>query len=197
MAEGPARSLIFYRRIMPKTAFPEKLFTMNRELILRRRIKCLTWVFIIGLVVSGATAIPLSWELDRLAELLGVADKTSGDTVSGLARWILRVREGLHDTSIRYPFMAYGTDWLAFGHFVIAVAFIGALRDPVRNLWLFTFGMIACAMIVPYAFIFGGLRGIPVGWRLIDCSFGIIGIIPVWCCRRWVKEIEAMAARKS
>ncbi|HXC99483.1 MAG TPA: hypothetical protein VN048_09090 [Verrucomicrobiae bacterium] len=80
---------------------------------------------------------------------------------------------------------------------MIAVAFIGALRDPVRNLWLFTFGMIACAMIVPYAFIFGGLRGIPVDWRLIDCSFGIIGIIPVWCCRCWAKEIEAMAGRKS
>lgn len=163
---------------------------MNRETILRRRIKCLTWVFIIGLVVSGATAIPLSWELDRLAEFLGVADKSSGDAVSGLARWILRVREGLRDTNARYPFMAYGTDWLAFGHFVIAVAFVGALRDPVRNLWLFTFGMIACAMIVPYAFVFGGLRGIPLGWRLIDCSFGVIGNIPVWCCRRWAKEIE-------
>jgi hypothetical protein len=170
---------------------------LNRELILRRRIKYLTWVFIIGLVVSGATAIPLSWELDRLAEFLGVANKSSGDAVSGLAHWIFSVREGLHDTNAHYPFMAYGTDWLAFGHFVIAVAFVGALRDPVRNLWLFTFGMIACAMIVPYAFIFGGLRGIPVGWRLIDCSFGLIGIIPVWCCRNWAKEIEASAARKS
>ncbi len=165
---------------------------MNREIILRRRIKCLTWVFIIGLVVSGATAIPLRWELDRVAELLGVADKSSGDAVSGLARWILRVREGLRDTDARYPFMGYGTDWLAFGHFAIAVAFVGALRDPVRNVWLFTFGMIACALIVPYAFVFGSIRGVPIGWRLIDCSFGVIGIVPVWCCRRWVKEIEVM-----
>jgi hypothetical protein len=170
---------------------------LKREIILRRRIKCLTWVFIIGLVVSGATAIPLSWEMDRLAGLLGVADKSSGDAVSGLARWILRVREGLRDTNAHYPFMAYGTDWLAFGHFVIAMAFVGALRDPVRNLWLFTFGMIACAMIVPYAFIFGSLRGIPAGWRLIDCSFGVIGIIPVWGCRKWAKEIEALGGRRS
>ncbi|HXC99484.1 MAG TPA: hypothetical protein VN048_09095 [Verrucomicrobiae bacterium] len=78
----------------------------DRETILRRRIKCLTWVFIVGLVVSGATAIPLSWELDRLAEFLGMADKSSSDAVSGLARWILRVREGLQDTNARYPFMA-------------------------------------------------------------------------------------------
>ena len=168
---------------------------MNREEILRRRIKWLTWMFIIGLVLSGATAIPLRAEVDLLAKILGVDDKTSGEAVSGLAHWVLKVREALRDTEARYPFLAYGTDWLAFGHFVIAVAFIGALRDPVRNHWLFTFGMIACAMIVPYAFIMGGLRGIPIGWRLIDCSFGVIGFVPVWLCWKWVKEIEELRAR--
>jgi hypothetical protein len=165
---------------------------MNREQILRGRVRLLTWVFIIGLVVSGATAIPLGLELDILARMLGVAEKSSADTTSGLANWILRVREGLHDTDAKYPFMAYGTDWLAFGHFMIAVVFLGALRNPVRNVWLFTFGMIACAMIVPYAFVLGGVRGIPIYWRLIDCSFGVIGIIPVWYCRRCVREIESM-----
>ena len=164
----------------------------NRESILRRRIKGLTWIFIIGLVVSGATAIPLQWEVDRLAGLLGVANNTSADQTSGLAHWLLKLREGLRDTDVRYPFMAYATDWLAFGHFVIAVAFIGALRDPVRNRWLFTFGMIACALIVPYAFVMGGLRGIPISWRLIDCSFGLVGIIPVWLCRKWAMELEGM-----
>jgi len=163
---------------------------MNREIVLRRRIKLLTWVFIIGLAVSGATAIPLEPELNFAAKALGVADKSSAEVASGLGHWILRVREGLHDTNGRYPFMAYGTDWLAFGHFAIAVAFIGALRDPVRNSWLFTFGMIACAMVVPYALIMGGLHGIPIYWRLIDCSFGVFGIVPVWFCRRWAREIE-------
>jgi hypothetical protein len=163
---------------------------MNREAILLRRIKWLTWAFIGVLILAGATAIPLEWELDLVVKFLGVADKSSAQEPGGLTHWILAVREGLSDTNAKYPFMAYGTDWLAFGHFAIAVAFIGALRDPVRNVWLFTFGMIACAMIVPYAFIFGGMRGIPVGWRLIDCSFGVFGIIPVWLCRRWVREIE-------
>jgi hypothetical protein len=163
---------------------------MSRETILLGRIKALTWLFIIVLVIAGATAIPLKPELEWFARILGVADKTSADTTSGFAHWILKVREGLQDTDAKYPFMAYGTDWLAFGHFAIAVAFVGALRDPVRNAWLFTFGMIACAMIVPYAFIFGGVRGIPIYWRLIDCSFGVFGIIPVWLCRKWVTEIE-------
>jgi hypothetical protein len=50
---------------------------------------------------------------------------------------------------------------------------------------------------VPYAFIFGALRGIPLGWRLIDCSFGIIGILPVWYCRKSVQEIERLARNPS
>ena len=33
---------------------------MTREQTLRRRIKWLTWFFIFGLVLSGATAIPLN-----------------------------------------------------------------------------------------------------------------------------------------
>jgi hypothetical protein len=88
--------------------------------------------------------------------------------------------------------MAYGTDWLAFGHIAIAIAFIGALRNPVRNIWLFDFGMIACVLIVPWAFVFGGLRGIPVYWRLIDCSFGIFGFVPLWFCKRWTLKLSAM-----
>ena len=83
---------------------------MNRESILRWRIKLLTWVFIIGLAVSGATAIPLEPELDVAAKALGVADKSSAEVASGLGHWILKVREGLHETNGKYPFMAYGTD---------------------------------------------------------------------------------------
>jgi len=168
---------------------------MNRENILRRRIKRLTWIFILGLVISGATAIPLRAELDALAEIFHLEDKP-GSQAAGVAKWLLTVREALHDTDTKYPFLAYGTDWLAFGHFAIAIAFVGALRDPVRNAWLFTFGMIACAMVVPYAFVFGALRGIPFGWRLIDCSFGILGILPVWYCRKSVQEIERLERYK-
>jgi hypothetical protein len=99
------------------------------------------------------------------------------------------VHTALNQTAAQHPFLFYGTDWLAFGHFVIAIAFIGALRDPVRNSWLYTFGMISCVLIVPYALIFGGLRGIPIWWRLVDCSFGMFGFVPVWLCKRWAEEL--------
>src|SRR5437868_10763420 len=147
---------------------------MTREQILRRRVKFLTWLFIVGLVFSGATAIPLQSEVDWLANLTRAHElvENPGSTAPpAWALWIIKVQGGLRDTTTAHPFLFYGTDWLAFGHFVIAIAFIGVLRDPVRNCWLFTFGMIACALVIPYAFIFGAIRGIPFWWRLIDCSF--------------------------
>lgn len=159
---------------------------MNREQTLRR-IKLLTWLFIVGLFLSGATAIPLQSELDAAARYLGGSDPANA---SGFAVWILKVREGLHTTNSAYPFMAYGTDWLAFGHFVIAIAFVGALRNPVRNRWLYMFGMISCVLVIPYAMICGAMRGIPFYWRLIDCSFGVFGFVPLWFCWRWTDRLE-------
>ena len=60
-----------------------------------------------------------------------------------------------------FPFMAYGTDWLAFAHLVIAVAF-----------W-------------------GPLRGIPWWWQIIDMSFGVVGIIPLFFAYRAVRALAA------
>jgi hypothetical protein len=162
---------------------------MHREQTLRRRIKLLTWLFIIGLALSGTTAIPLPGELNLLVNFCGANDKSSE-----MARWLLRVRDALAQTQERHPFLFYGTDWLAFGHFVIAIVFFGALRDPIRNRWLFDFGLIACMLVIPYALGFGDLRGIPVWWRLIDCSFGVFGFIPLWLCRKWTGELEQLVS---
>ncbi len=153
---------------------------------LLKRIRLLLLLFIVGLVISGATAIPLETELKLLAQIVGV---DSNAEQVGFVGWLLKVRDALIATNARYPFITYGTDWLAFAHFVIAIAFIGPWRDPVRNVWVVEFGMIACALVVPFALVMGSVRGIPFGWRLIDCSFGIFGIIPLWFCRRLIKQM--------
>jgi hypothetical protein len=169
---------------------------MNREQILLRRINWLTWFFIVSLVISGATAIPLNWELDLMVNWFGLTGQTSATSTSEPGRWLLAAHEALQAVSAEHSLLFYGTDWLAFGHFVIAIAFIGALRDPVRNRWLFDFGLIACVLVIPYALGFGAVRGIPLWWRLIDCSFGVFGFIPLWFCRRWTQEIEDTAGRE-
>lgn len=151
-----------------------------------RRIRILLGVFTVGLALSGATAIPLETELAWLIRLAGIAPPAEP---SGFAAWLHKVRDGLVQTNATYPFIAYGTDWLAFAHFVIAVAFVGPWRDPVRNVWVVEFGMIACVLVIPFALVMGSVRGIPFGWRLIDCSFGIIGILPLWVCRRLIQQL--------
>lgn len=169
---------------------------MERESILRRRIRWLTWLFIAGLVLSGVTAIPLVTELGWLAQFLGVSSTTWIPWDEGFRGWVWQIWMALRETRQQYPFLFYGTDWLAFGHFVIAIAFIGALRDPVRNRWLFDFGLMACVLVIPYALVFGGLRGIPFWWRLVDCSFGVFGFIPLWFCRKWAIELERCRKRQ-
>jgi hypothetical protein len=125
---------------------------MNREQRLLRRIRLLTWLFIAGLVLSGATAIPLEAELDWLVNATGAREQVQTPVSSAApvwASWLVRAQSALDETLGSHPFIAYGTDWLAFGHFVIALAFVGALRDPVRNRWLFDFGLIACVLVIP------------------------------------------------
>ena len=82
-----------------------------RQLLVR--IRLMTWIVIVGLVLSGVTAIPLETELDLLSRMLGVEQLKPEQATSGLAEWILKVRQGLQETNTRHPFMAYGTDWLA------------------------------------------------------------------------------------
>ena len=131
---------------------------MNREKNLLSRIRLLTQLFIIGLFLSGATALPLDGEVNFL-----VAQLHADGNTAAWAQWLVRVNNALAQTRVQHPFLFYGTDWLAFGHFMIALVFVGALRDPVRNKWLFDFGLMACVLVIPYAMIFGEVRGIPVG----------------------------------
>jgi hypothetical protein len=159
---------------------------------IRTRIRIVLIVFIIGLVVSGLTAFPLVTELRILSSILGIDPAAPPTDYSGLRYWIALVATALNETSVKYPFLAYGTDWLAFAHLVIAVAFIGPLRDPARNVWVVTFGMIACAAVIPLALIAGAVRQIPLYWRLIDCSFGVFGIIPLWLVRRDIAILQKL-----
>src|SRR6185503_16046120 len=131
---------------------------------------------------SGLTAIPVEPELEFISRFFSLGTLV-GD-------WLDKVYLGVADTNSRYPFIAYGFDWLAFAHITLAILFIGPLRDPVRNKWVVEFGMIACALIIPFALIAGHFRGIPFWWRLIDCSFGVIGFIPLFICLKQIRKLE-------
>ena len=147
-------------------------------------------MFILALVLSGITAFPLRSELEQIAAIRGLDHLAPADAGSGFDGWILTVRNGLRESYAKYPWLAYGTDWLAFAHLVIAVFFIGALIDPVRNVWIFQAGIIACVLVIPLALICGAVRQIPMGWRLIDCSFGVFGVLPLLYSLRLTRSLE-------
>lgn len=158
---------------------------MTAEKLLRR-IRITIVLFIVALALSGITAFPV------YAELKWLVAQPIFQTESFLSQWLNKVWRGVEDTYHKYPFLFYGYDWLAFAHLVIAMAFIGPYRDPVRNVWIIHWAMLACVAIIPLAFIAGPIRGVPLYHILIDCSFGVLGIIPLWIVRKWIKQLEAL-----
>jgi hypothetical protein len=155
---------------------------INKIMKTEKEIKGWLIFFMIMLFLSGLTAIPLETELEFISGFFPLG--------SSIGDWIDKVYIGLHETNKKYPFLAYGYDWLAFAHFVLAILFIGPIKNPVRNKWVIEFGMIACLLIIPFAMIAGHYRGIPMMWRLIDCSFGIIGLIPLSICLTKINQLE-------
>ena len=146
-----------------------------------KRIRGLLLFFMIALFLSGLTAIPID------AELLWLLKTFPGNNLFQV--WISRVLSAYTGIKEAHPFLLYGYDWLAFAHFILAILFIGPYRDPVRNIWVIQFGLIACVLVFPLAFIAGALRGIPFGWQLIDCSFGFFGFTLLWLCYLKTKQL--------
>lgn len=163
---------------------------MSASLLLRYRL--VLGLFIIGLILSGITAFPLLAELRLLASWLGIANPADYAQLSGLQNWIARVLFALEQNHTQFPFLAYGTDWLAFGHLCIAVFFIRPLFSPLDSDWVLKCGLVCCAAVIPLALIAGQVRGIPIYWRLIDSSFGICGALPLLCCLHLTRQMRRL-----
>lgn len=150
--------------------------------ILQQSIRRWLLLFMVALFISGLTAMPAEMELRFLTRLIPPG--------TYLGDWLDRVLVGVTETNRLYPFIGYGYDWLAFAHFVLALLFIGPYRDPVRNRWVIEFGLIACVLILPFALVAGEFRGIPWGWRFIDCGFGVVGLLPLLIVYRKIRLLN-------
>lgn len=158
---------------------------MNKKITHQLRTKIRFWIilFITGLVLSGITAFPVEYLLSIILNYVSYLPEFLQDFIN-------KVYIGVVFTNKNYPFISYGTDWLGFAHIVIAIVFIGPYINPVKNIWVIQFGMIACIMVIPFALIAGPLRDIPFYWRLIDCSFGVFGLIPLYFIYKNIKKTE-------
>ena len=161
---------------------------MNKDALLRR-YRAVLFFFIVCLILSGLTAFPLLHELRLMGAWLGIEDHASYVKLDGLKLWIGYVWHGLEVSYAQFPFIGYGTDWLAFGHIAIALFFIGPWREPVPNAWVLRIGLVLCAAVVPLAFLCGEIRGIPMAWRVIDSCFGIFGALSLLYCQRLTRQM--------
>lgn len=149
---------------------------------LRIKIKSCLWVVLIGLVLSGITAFPLETELKYLSACV--------NGQNAMATWLHHTYYAVRITNQHFSSVSYGTDWLGFVHLLLALLFVGPLFNPVKNIWVIQFGIIACIAVFPLAFIAGYIRGIPFFWQLIDCSFGLLGIVPLVLCYVYIRKLE-------
>lgn len=149
-----------------------------------KKVRRVVVVFIILLALSGITAFPLITEVDFMITHLYWFP-------SFFHEWIKTVYNSVHQTP---SIVLYGTDWLAFAHIVIALFFVGVYQDPVRNKFSINVGIMACIAVIPLAFICGPIRHIPFFHQLIDCCFGLLGLIPLFYIRRKIKLLEQVPA---
>jgi hypothetical protein len=156
-----------------------------KEQRLLKQVRIIIVFFMIMMVLSGITAAPVE---SGLAWLL----KYQAHYPKSIADFINVAHEAATTINDKYPFIFYGYDWLAFAHIVIAMAFVGPLKDPVKNIWVIEWGMLSCIAVFFLAFIAGPVRHIPLYWQLIDCSFGVIGFIPLMICRKKIKQLATL-----
>lgn len=121
---------------------------------LRKQIRNWILFFIIGITLSGLTSFLLETELTFL-------ERHSGFFPSFMKDWIQRVSSGIRETNASFPFLSYGTDWLAFAHLIIALLFLGPLQNPIQNKWVIDWGVLCCLLVFPVALIAGPIRQIP------------------------------------
>ena len=162
---------------------------MEKDILSQNR-RALKWIRIwlglmMGVLVGSAiSTIPLQLQIEF------VLDKMPSN--NAVYEWLQMIATSLGEAYQNFPFLFYGLDWLLFAHVVIALVFIGPYREPVKNKWVVQWAMLVCVLIIPTALIAGHFREIPFAWRLIDCSFGIIGLLPLWLTIRHIKKLEQL-----
>ncbi len=158
-----------------------------KEKRLRSTIRNYILFFIFAIVVSGVTVFLLETIMGYMHDHIQIFPAFLRD-------WITQAYFAVKATNEQYPFLQYGFDWLAFAHLVIALAFIGPLRDPVKNIWIIEWSMISCLCVFPLAFIAGPIRGVPFYWQMIDSSFGVIGFILLFVCYRKIVQLRSIVS---
>ncbi len=154
-----------------------------------RRAKWMLAIVAFGLLAAGVTVWPAVWELKTAVRLVwGDAAPTGA-----VHRFLLEVILAIESVKAEHPFLLYAGDWLAFAHIVLAILFAGAVRDPVRNVWIVQCGLIMCLGVPILAGVCIPLRGLPWQWFLVDSAFAPAAALPLWIALGDIKRAASAA----
>jgi hypothetical protein len=157
-----------------------------------KRIRILLIIFTIIFLISGLTVFPVEWEVQTVIKVVWGDGPVGTGFTAPVHQKFVEIRDALPILRAQYPFMFYGLDWLGFGFIVMAILFLGTIRDPIKNKWVIQWALINCILVIPFAAVFAPLRGMPWQWIFIDSSFGIVGVIPLIIILREIKKIESV-----
>ena len=163
--------------------------------IIRRRVRFLVFVFIVLLILGGLSAFFIV-ETANIAQQLSGKGSFIGERLPSVAEWVSKIHDAIAETAEKHPFMFYGTDWVGFSHFMMVIACIGVLREPVRNIWVIQFALIGCILMIPMTLVIGAARDLPWFWQLFDCGIGAVGAILFFICYRYVRRLERSEVKK-
>jgi hypothetical protein len=167
----------------------EVSFGARRDHLLAARTGLL--IVSVGLILSGLTCYFLPWELETLVKAMAALGQERNHYSAEMYGFLVDTGEGVM-AAASHPQLFLGTDYLGFAHVLFAILFLGALRDPARNLWVVKFGVISSALVVPAALLFGWMRGAPMMHRFVDASFGVVSLgLMVWTLR----SVQSLARR--
>ncbi|MBW8016467.1 MAG: hypothetical protein FVQ82_09785 [Planctomycetes bacterium] len=157
-----------------------------------KKIRIYLVIFFFGILFSLHTVLFVEPETEFFYQYLG-PNTTVGEKLPFFSEWIEDIYISVKVTYTNYPAIAYCMDWLSYACVVFAIFMIGAIKDPVKNIWIIQAYMLACLLAAALPFIAGPFRDIPIFWRCLDGSFGIIGFLVLLTPYKLTKTLQKLA----
>jgi len=153
-----------------------------------KKIRIYLVIFFLGILFSLHTVLFVEVETAFFVKHLGPGTAME-QKLPFVSAWIENLYASVKETYANYPVIAYCMDWLSYACVVFAIFMIGAIKDPVKNIWIIQTYMLACLLAAALPFIAGPFRGVPIFWRCLDGSFGVIGFLVLLIPYRLTKSL--------
>lgn len=161
-----------------------------------KKIRIYLILFLLAFLFSLHTIVFVEIETELLAKYVGHGTFME-EFCPSISAWIEHLNLAVSETYSSYPVIAYCMDWLVYVWVVFAIFLLGSIKDPVKNVWIIQVFMVACCLGFILPFIVGPIRDIPIFWRFVDASYGLVGLLFLLLPYRLIRKLEALHHKES